>query len=168
MSAPAAIQAQLVDVRNVSSHKCVRLEIHVPAEQAGDVMAAFGWPTMADPVPVALARLIETITPENRHEDLPKGERRSFSDLPLARQAALRCQEPDFARFLQERQGPTGVCYYDGGDPNDWVASHVRYLCGVKSRADIGKGPNDRSANDSGFKWRALDAEYYAWQRGRR
>lgn len=167
MSAPAAIQAQLVDVRNVSSHKCVRLEIHVPAEQAGDVMAAFGWPTMADPVPVALARLIEKITPENRHEEYPKGERRSFSDLPLAQQAALRCQEPDFWRFLQERQGPDGVLHLRGDVKNE-CAAHVRFLCGVDSRSDIGKGPNDRSANDSGFKWRALDAEYYAWQRGRR
>ena len=42
----AAITAMLVDVRNVNAHKCVRLEIHVPAEQAGAVMAAFGWPTM--------------------------------------------------------------------------------------------------------------------------
>lgn len=159
MSAPAAIQAQLVDVRNVSSHKCVRLEIHVPAEQAGDVMAAFGWPTMADPVPVALARLIaEHVKPE---PEGPRTNRRMFSDMPLAQQAALRCQEPEFQRFLQE-------CH-----PSRWAlendaAEAVRSLCGVKSRSDIGKGPNDRSANDSGFKWRALDAEYYAWQRGRR
>ena len=39
--APAAITAQLVDVRNVAAHKSVRLELHVPAEQAGLVMAAF-------------------------------------------------------------------------------------------------------------------------------
>lgn len=163
MSAPAAIQAQLVDVRNVSSHKCVRLEIHVPAEQAGDVMAAFGWPTMADPVPVALARLIDGITPDNRHAEYPKGERRAFSDLPYAQQAALRCQELQFREFLVE----TGRLRLLNATPDDF-AEVVREICGVKSRADIGKGPNDRSANDSGFKWRTLDAEYFAWQRGRR
>lgn len=160
MSAPAAIQAQLVDVRNVSSHKCVRLEIHVPAEQAGDVMAAFGWPTMADPVPVALARLIaEHAKPE---AEGPRTNRRMFSDMPLPQQAALRCQEPQFQEFLVD----TGRLHLLNATAN--VAEVVRQLCGVKSRSDIGKGPNDRSTNDSGFKWRALDAEYYAWQRGRR
>jgi hypothetical protein len=159
MSAPAAIQAQLVDVRNVSSHKCVRLEIHVPAEQAGDVMAAFGWPTMADPVPVALARLVE----DARVKPEQVKEHRSFSDLPLAQQAALRCQETQFQEFLV---GTNRLCLLNA--TKDDVADVVRQLCGVQSRADIGKGPNDRSTNDSGFKWRALDAEYYAWQRGRR
>lgn len=165
MSAPAAIQAQLVDVRNVSSHKCVRLEIHVPAEQAGDVMAAFGWPTMADPVPVALARLIaEHVTPDRTDTSGQTGAtRRTFADLPYAQQAALRCQEPQFREFLVD----TGRLRLLNATPDDF-AEVVRQLCGVKSRADIGKGPNDRSANDSGFKWRALDAEYYAWQRGHR
>ena len=158
MSAPAAIQAQLVDVRNVSSHKCVRLEIHVPAEQAGLVMAAFGWPTMADPVPVALARLVEDARVNPEHAK----ERRPFTELPLAQQAALRCQEPDFARFLQERQGPGGVSMLDGSDTTDWVASHVRYLCDVKSRADIGKTLISKNL------WTDLEAEYWAWQRGRR
>lgn len=166
MSAPAAIQAQLVDVRNVSSHKCVRLEIHVPAEQAGAVMAAFGWPTMADPVPVALARLLERITPENVHPEFPKSERVPFTEKPYATQAALRCQETAFQMFLIETDRmPEGRV---GAEGVDKAADAVRHICGVTSRADIGKGPNDRSANDSGFKWRALDAEYYAWQRGRR
>lgn len=57
MNKPAAIAAQLVDVRNVSTHKCIRMIVEVPAEQAMAVIAAFGWPTGVDPVPVAIARL---------------------------------------------------------------------------------------------------------------
>jgi len=69
MKNAAAISAQLVDVRNVGQHKCVKLTLHVPAEQAGMVMAAFGWPTQVDPVPVAIARL----NPENVKEVMPTG-----------------------------------------------------------------------------------------------
>ena len=67
MKNAAAISAQLVDVRNVGQHKCVKLTLHVPAEQAGMVMAAFGWPTQVDPVPVAIARL----NPEAAKEVMP-------------------------------------------------------------------------------------------------
>jgi hypothetical protein len=148
MSAPAAIQAQLVDVRNVSSHKCVRLEIHVPAEQAGLVMAAFGWPTMADPVPVALARLDLTASAKPEASK----ERRPFSELPYAQQAAMRCQEPAFLRFIEERHHD-----FLGADS---PAQSIRDYCGVHSRADIVKG------TPAGDKWAALDAEFYAWSRG--
>ncbi len=57
MTKPAAITAELVDVRNVGMHKCIKLTLHVPAERAAEVIAAFGWATAVDPVPVALARL---------------------------------------------------------------------------------------------------------------
>jgi hypothetical protein len=156
MSAPAAIQAQLVDVRNVSSHKCVRLEIHVPAEQAGLVMAAFGWPTMADPVPVALARLDlkATANPEATKE------RRTFTELPYAQQAAMRCQEPDFQRFMMATGRRLTITL---GKPDaEEVADSVRELCGVLSRKELDTHPS------AGERWREIEAEYWAWQRGRR
>jgi hypothetical protein len=164
MNAPAAIQAQLVDVRNVSSHKCVRLEIHVPAEQAGDVMAAFGWPTMADPVPVALARLVENISPANRHEEFPKGERRSFTDLPLSQQAALRCAEPDFYKFMCTKFRPDAIIPYDPRRDEKAAPSvpMLRHHLGIGSRRDLDL------IDEKGKAWLALDAEYYAWQRGMR
>ena len=150
MNAPAAIQAQLVDVRNVSSHKCVRLEIHVPAEQAGTVMAAFGWPTMAEPVPVALARL-NPIAIAN--SDQAK-DRKPFTELPFAQQAAMRCNEPGFWAFIRER-GNTCLSAED-------AARYVRLHCNVRSRKDITPG------TPAGDRWAALEAEFYAWQRGRR
>lgn len=156
MTAPAAITAQLVDVRNVAAHKSVRLELHVPAEQAGLVMAAFGWPTMADPVPVALARL--QTSPEPIAKPEAQKERRPFSELPYSQQAALRCGELDFTKFLHETrvgQHSDPLKAYD-------AASMVRRFCQTQSRSEIIKG------TPAGDKWEALEAEYYAWQRGMR
>ncbi len=150
--APAAITAQLVDVRNVAAHKSVRLELHVPAEQAGLVMAAFGWPTMADPVPVALARLQPIAKPDAAPATAK--ERTPFSELPYAQQAAMRCSDGAFNRFIAD-------CHHDWlGDSN--AAESVRHHCGVQSRSEIiiGTPPGD--------KWAALDAEFFAWSRGMR
>lgn len=159
MTAPAAITAQLVDVRNVAAHKSVRLELHVPAEQAGLVMAAFGWPTMADPVPVALARLQPTPEPIAK-PGAPK-ERRPFSELPYSQQAAMRCGEGDFSRFLAERYPRDWAVASATSEPEEPCAPIVvRDLCNVESRSSIIKG------TPAGDKWEALEAEYYAWQRG--
>lgn len=156
MSAPAAITAQLVDVRNVAAHKSVRLELHVPAEQAGLVMAAFGWPTMADPVPVALARLQTAPEPVAKPE-APK-ERRPFSELPYSQQAAMRCAEPEFSNFITATGRRLTITL---GKPNaEEVADCVRELCGVVSRRELDTQPT------AGARWAALEAEYYAWQRG--
>ena len=57
MTQPAIITASLVDVRNLNTEKSVKLTLHVPAELAGSVFEAFGWPTATNPVPVVLARL---------------------------------------------------------------------------------------------------------------
>lgn len=151
MTAPAAITAQLVDVRNVAAHKSVRLELHVPAEQAGLVMAAFGWPTMADPVPVALARLQPTAKPDAT--PAPAKERTPFADLPYSQQAAMRCQEPRFAEFLSDLFTTRIV------GPQQ-AADRIRMQCRVKSRSEILRG------EESGDIWECIEADYYAWQRG--
>lgn len=159
MSAPAAISGDFATYKHVQGRKMLQLVIEVPAEMASAVFAALGTPGSGEAIPVALARLVEDarVKPEQVKERVP------FADLPYSQQAAMRCQEPQFREFLVD----TGRIRLLNATPEDF-AEVVRHLCGVKSRADIGKGPNDRSANDSGFKWRALDAEYYAWQRGRR
>lgn len=57
MSEPAAIAAQIVDIRNLGTQKVVKITVHAPQEEALAVIDAFGWPTAVDPVPVAIARL---------------------------------------------------------------------------------------------------------------
>jgi hypothetical protein len=169
----AAITALLVDVRNVAAHKSVRLEIHVPAEQAALVMAAFGWPTMVNPVPVAIARLNPEAQVTRQTEDpapdayVEQGvHRRLFADLSYSQQAGMRCAEPDFARFLAERHSEVFAIWSDsngggfGLGDEDAAASAVRFLCGVRSRSEL------RDGTDAGEYWKQLDAEYWAWLRG--
>lgn len=146
---PAAIMASLVDVRNIAAHRCVRLEIHVPVEQASLVMAAFGWPTAADPVPVAIARL----NPEKAASEPASAEkpRQKWESLPLPQQAAMRCSEVPFRRFLREKGFVT--------ENSDDAASVVRTICGVTSRADIGKTEVSSKA------WNDLDGEFQYWLR---
>jgi hypothetical protein len=149
---PAAISASLVDVRNIATHKVVRLEIHVPAEQAGLVLAAFGWPTGVDPVPVAIARLdlskVTSDTPKPASE--PK-ERRRFVELSLAAQAALRCNEKAFWKFLTDEMNYANI------DDAELAADAVRDICGVESRAAI------RDGEPSGKRWDRLNADYVNW-----
>src|ERR1019366_6428507 len=95
MSEPAAIIASLVDVRNIAEHSSVVLKIHVPQERALEVIAAFGWPTGANPVPVAIARLDTDVAPPKLVEALgdvapknkftPATHDPSFSNHPLYR-----------------------------------------------------------------------------------
>lgn len=153
---PAAIEASLVDVRNIATHKCVRLELHVPAEHAPLVMQAFGWPTMVAPVPVAVARLNgESESGPSSLEywkDKPVEqikERRRWDDLKLSMQASIRCGEPAFWKFIHERMpenNPTS---------SEDAARIVRSFCGVSSKADL--------LGAAGRRWLQLDDEYQAW-----
>jgi len=150
MSAAAAITATLVDVRNIAAHKCVRLEVHVPVEQAQKVMEAFGWPTMADPVHVALARLDLSA---QKPAEKPK---RAFSELPLSQQAALRCNDEGFQKFIGIQDGLLGGQPYT----NEGAAMAIRRRCGVQSRSELDTNP------EAAAKWRKLEDAYVLWTRG--
>lgn len=142
---PAAIQAQLVDMRNVGAHKSLKLTLHVPEEHALAAIEAFGWPTGANPVPVALARLQlgkeAMLAEDNNARPAPRPvpgtdapgqakERRPFTTLPLPQQAALLCADPVFRTFLREEHGRHCA-------DKDEAADALRILCGVASRAEI-------------------------------
>ncbi len=146
---PIAIDGNLVDVKNVNTHKCVRLVIDVPAERAASIIAVFGWPTMVDPVPVAVARLV---VPDNvvQIAARPRGER-SWSDMSLAQQAGIRCNEPAFWTFLRE----IGESSCNDAEA---AAAYVRLACGgLHSRSELDK--NSAAAR----KWRDMDRSYRAW-----
>jgi len=151
MTKAAIISGSLVDVRNIAAHKCVRLEIHVPVEYAPKVMEAFGWPTMVDPVTVAIARLAPDALPAPPPPAQAEKPRQKWENLPLPQQAAMRCAEAPFRRFLVER--------YDALDSEESAAECVREMCGVKSRADIGKSEYSRR------QWQEVDRDYQFWLR---
>lgn len=147
MNPPAAIMGSLVDAKNVNAHKCVRLSIDVPSEHAAMVLAAFGWPTMADPIPVAIARL--TAEPERQ----PAAIENPTTTTTYAQQAGIMAQEPAFVRFLSER----GL--FPAGDDED-AAEAIRQHCGVKSRRDLIRG------TPAGNRFRDLQLDYRNWMAG--
>lgn len=150
MTKLAAIEGQLVSIKNVSTHKSACLTIHVPEEYALKVIEAFGWPTMVAPVHVAIARMGEA---EKAAPEPPK-ERRKWDELSIAQQAGIMCNEKGFQRYISEslNKRPDEV-------DTDAAATYVRTLCGVNSRAHIeGNETAER-------KFRALRISYDNWLR---
>ena len=167
MNQPAAIAAQLVDMRNVGAHKSLKLTLHVPEEQALAAIAAFGWPTGANPVPIAIARLREPTskggdvhrleqpsddkTPPVADTPAPPRAPRSFASLPLPQQAALLCTDPVFRAHLNEVHGAD--CDDEGG-----AAWALRTLCDVPSRRNL------QPDTGPGRAFIAIREQFMAWK----
>jgi hypothetical protein len=84
--------------------------------------------------------------------ELASKEKRKWDDLKSSMQAAIRCNEPAFQRFMRE--------VYDSeahGDDDEDAANAVRYICGVDSRS----GLNDN--REAAERWKDLDRSYQAW-----
>lgn len=154
MSKPAAIMGSLTDVRNIAANKSVRLSIEVAAERAHEVLTAFGWPTNVNPIPVAIARLDPAkATPEPaKAQDKPK---RHWGELSHAQRAGIRCNEPGFWRFLEQR-----FKLVDGRIADELTcADYIRIKLKIKSRAELVPG------SEATAEWHALDGDYEAWLR---
>jgi hypothetical protein len=153
MSDLATIQAQLIDIRNVGTHKSLKLTLHVPEEYALKAIEAFGWPTGAHPVPVAVARLTDEASkaPQQQgrqtdqarqdlrsdqedREETPPPVRRTFDSLPLPQQAGIMSNEPPFRTFLNEEYG------YRCENKED-AAAALRERCGILSRKELKEQP---------------------------
>lgn len=161
MTAPAAISGDFATYKHIQGRKVLQLVIEVPAEMASAVFAALGTPGSGEGIPVALARLQTAPEPIAKPE-APK-ERRPFSELPYSQQAAMRCGEGEFSRFLADRYPKDWAVAVVTSEPEEPCAPIVvRDLCGVESRSSIIKG------TPAGDKWDHIEAEYYAWQRGMR
>jgi hypothetical protein len=98
--------------------------------EPGDAQAAFR--LFATPgTPMALAAL-KTASSKPEKEERPfRGE--------LCRWAAMRCQEPEFAAFLESTYPALWAEHFLGdGKPADEAAAEVvRNLCGVASRVEL-------------------------------
>lgn len=182
MTDARAISAQLVDIRNVGTHKVVKLTIHAPEEHAMRIMELFGWPTGVNPVPVAIARLVnepsgsaeggrltkEVTTgatlvtaaipsptpppPTVLRNKAGEAERRDWNTLPYSQRAGIRCEEPIFRAFLREMCGKQLAVTAAG------AAIAIREICEVESRGDIRKG------TEAEKKWLEIESWFAAWQ----
>ena len=162
MTDARAIAGDFADIRTVKSRSVVQLIIELPIEQGETVVKLFGFPQPGSPTKLAVARLVEakqiesevvpdTARPSTGQNKTQAGEKREWSSLSPAQQAGMRCTEPAFQLFLRE-QGDASCT-----DANK-AAEYVRFVCGVKSRADIGK------SNAAIAKWRDLDERFRAWK----
>lgn len=151
MNKRAAIAADLVDVRNIGFNKSIKLTLHVPAERAAEVMAAFGWPTAVDPVPVALARL--NAQPASEPEPPVRARKPVAPEKRLAQQAGILCADPVFQRFLFEHD----ILKHPNVDPED-AATAIRLICHVETRADILPG------TPAAAEWDRLLSKFTAWK----
>lgn len=155
----AIFQGAYTDLKFVKTRSVCQVIVELPIERAADFVAAFGAPLPGAEIPVALAR-IDPKNPASDPRNAPDKasadkERRPFKSLALAQQAAMRCNEPEFQRFIAER------LYGPGNDvliESPMAASEVRHICDVTSRSMIS------GAGESGRKWLALDAEYMEWK----
>ena len=145
----AAIAANLVDVKNIATHKCVLLSIHVPQEQAHLVLKAFGWPTMANPVPVAIAAL-DLSAASQKPAQAPAKPKQKWDEMPYAQQCGIRCAEPDFWRFV------ANAAALNIRTPDECAAA-VRGMCRVTSRSEIKYG------TDAGMRWSHIENNYQNW-----
>jgi hypothetical protein len=153
MTDKAAITGDFATYRHVQGRKVVQLVIEVPAELAASVFATLGHPGSGEAIPVAIARLVEGVKAEPAvdrpatPEAPPDKQRRAFSDMPLSQQAALRCAQADFQRY---------ICVPD----EKTAARLVRQTCRVTSRSML---DTDCAAAE---RWRRLDDAFFMWQRG--
>lgn len=159
----AAFSGDYCDLKFVKTRKVAQITIEIPIEQAAAFVASFGAPDPSQGVPVALARL----KPGNSGVEAPSGlggvvegsnpspdakSRKAWADLPCSQQAAIRCGEVPFQKFMSE---------YNVGQVHnaETCAQAVRCVTGCDSRSELNEyGPKQDI-------WREIEAEYQTWLR---
>lgn len=107
----AAMQGDYTDLKFIKSRKVAVISIEIPIEAATSFVAAFGTPSPATGVPVAIARI-----------DPNGGQQRKGGK--LAQKAGILCNEGAFQKFM-------------GVNSAELAAANLRNVCGVASRADL-------------------------------
>jgi hypothetical protein len=141
----AAFEATVHGFRTVPTRKVVQITVEAPIEQHAKLAAIAvhgAW--------VVVARL----DPEKAE---PEKRQRAWAELTPTAQAAIRCDDPEFHRFLSQRYGDWNPRLRRS---TETAAVFIRERCGVKSRADITGNEQATAA------WRGLDVEFLDWQRG--
>jgi hypothetical protein len=156
MTDPAAFQATFSDFRVVKGRKVCQWVFETPIEAADAALEALGgipqpheerWAAIARIVPQASV-VRQQLEASVALIDKPPKERRTWSALSYAEQAGIRCNEPDFWRYLSENVSETPV------SNAEIAADCIRAQCSVRSRADIKPGTR------AGRFWASLDETY--------
>ena len=139
-----AIRATFSDFKIIKGRKVAQLVMEVPIEDADAALKALGG------VPMPASEQWVGIAPLTREAaEKPRKESERWEDLSAVKQAAIRCQDEGFQRW---------IVIGTGFDPNvENAASRVRSLCKVSSRKQICEG-NEFALNE----WQNIDAAYRA------
>lgn len=161
MSERAAFDATYFTHKPIVTRKCVQLVFEVPEERLLDVLRMLQPKAGEQQVMVAIARLNETAGDlpvqdgdagcsfaPSRPAASPSAPKKAWAELPASQQAAIRCGEASFMRFLESR--------YDACRGED-AAAIVRELCWVPSRKEL-----DTNSAARGL-WRQIDTDYLVW-----
>lgn len=158
----SAIQATFSDFKLIKGRKCAQLVFEVPIEAADAALDTLGglprpdqeaWCGIARINPAKTAEKAAS-EPVTQSASLSGDKvRRRFNTLPMKQQAAMRCNEAAFQRFLSEEHSAFQIL-----DP-ETAAAFVRGFCGVKSRSEIVEG------SEAAEKWLGLDGKYDLWMR---
>jgi hypothetical protein len=143
MSAATPIQATFADFKLIKGRKCAQLVFEVPLEGADAALTALGGLPRPDAERWYGIVALDLSKPASE----PEKTRRPFETLLPAQQAAMRCNELGFIKFI------------DAVTP-EHAAAVVRRRCGVSSRSELNTNP------DAAAKWYALDIEYFRESRG--
>jgi hypothetical protein len=157
MAAPAAFQATFSDFKLIRGRKVAQVVLEVPIEAADAALETLGGLPRPDAERwVAVARLVPaTEKPVERQSapaptvTLPEKPRRPFDDLAMSAQAALKCNDPAFQRFMVEM--------HEAEPGESGAADAVRAYCGVTSRSAIMRGSQAAGC------WRDLLGRYRLW-----
>ncbi len=151
----AAFSGDYCDLKFVKTRKVAQITIEIPIEQAAAFVASFGAPDPAQGVPVALARLNAPASQEQTEP--PVKDRKAWADLPCSQQAAIRCGEQAFWRFLEDTEQKLNLNVVI--DSAEKAADCVRLQCHAKSRSEF-----DVEGKPRRF-WKLLEDEYQFWLR---
>lgn len=156
----AAVWADFAHISTVKGRKVCILTIEAPLEDLFEVLKRLGNPVGADSIPVAIVRIdpkavaaaLDVKPPEAAQVSEANGSSKSpkprkWEEMPLSAQAAIRCGEPAFRKFLANQCGQDDFTEAQ-------AAEDVRLRCDVKSRSEIVYG--DKSAD----YWLDLEANY--------
>jgi hypothetical protein len=109
---------------------------------------------------VALVELNDDETPVHQpaeeHPEVAARPKGSWRDLQPAAQCAIRCQDPIFRKFLQEK----GIYGHEMPEHSSIISSEqfIKVLFGIKSKTELNTDHKRR------VLWHQLDDEYQAWK----
>ena len=147
MTQAKPIKATFSDFKLVKGRKVAQLVFEVTTDQADEALNSLGGLPRPDAerwFGIVALDLSKAATPAPAEPE--KGSRK-WEDLAPATQAAIRCQQRDFRKFLGA---------VDGAE----VAERVRAQCGVNSRGDLNTEP------EAAARWRTLDDQFQKSQKG--